>query len=66
MALDQCKPKIEEFVKCSKESGLLVVFKCRDHNKAMNECLNSYNTKEKFEEYKKKREAEVLEASQSK
>lgn len=37
----------------------MVVFKCRDQNKAMNECLHQYTNPEQFQLYREKREAEI-------
>ena len=50
----QCDPAIRAFVECSKREGLLVVFRCREQNKAMNACLHPLSTDVKYEEWKKK------------
>uniref|UniRef100_A0A803KBH2 COX assembly mitochondrial protein n=1 Tax=Xenopus tropicalis TaxID=8364 RepID=A0A803KBH2_XENTR len=34
-----CSDKVEAFTKCCKESGLLMVVKCRNENAALKECL---------------------------
>ena len=40
LAHKQCDGAIRDFVQCSKEAGILVVIKCREHNKRMNECVS--------------------------
>ena len=50
--LKQCKEKVEAFVNCSKAEGLMVVFRCRGHNNAMNACLGRFNTPENWEKVK--------------
>ena len=40
LAHKQCDGAIRDFVECSKEAGILVVIKCREHNKRMNECVS--------------------------
>lgn len=52
----------EKFALCAKEYNLLVVFKCRGHNKAMNDCLHQFTGDEQFQLYREKRAKEVLEA----
>lgn len=33
-ARENCKPEMEAFTKCAKETGIAVVFKCRELNRA--------------------------------
>lgn len=61
IALEKCREFVENFVLCSKENGMLVVFKCRSENKKVNECLKSITNKKAFEVYKEKRQSELLE-----
>ena len=42
---------ITAFAKCAKEQGWMVVFKCRDENRALNKCLEQYTNEEKREEW---------------
>ena len=63
IALQQCRDKVETFVKCSKASGLLVVFKCRAENETMNACLQEYTNETAFEEYRKKRQDHIVSES---
>ena len=52
MALAKCSQHVKEFALCAEEQGLLVVFKCRHHSKALNECMALHNSNEAFEKYK--------------
>ncbi|WZN67150.1 cytochrome c oxidase biogenesis protein Cmc1 [Chloropicon roscoffensis] len=53
LAHKQCDGAIRDFVQCSKEAGILVVIKCREHNKRMNECVSDYTTAEVLEGIKR-------------
>ena len=44
----KCKTEIENFLACSKEQGLMVVFRCREQNKEMNGCLRQYTATTRF------------------
>ncbi|XP_034031175.1 COX assembly mitochondrial protein homolog [Thalassophryne amazonica] len=41
-AKERCAEKVEAFTHCCKESGLLMVLKCREENSALKECLTKY------------------------
>mmetsp|Transcript_4730 Transcript_4730/g.5453 ORF Transcript_4730/g.5453 Transcript_4730/m.5453 type:complete len:109 (-) Transcript_4730:205-531(-) len=56
IAIEKCRDQINAFGKCAQESGLMVVFKCRDFNKELNKCMAIHNSHEAFEEYKAKNE----------
>ena len=58
-AIDKCKLQIKAFAECSKEEGLMVVFRCRDFQKEVNDCMAIYNSKEAFERYKKRHAADL-------
>ena len=60
IALQKCRDQVENFVACSKEVGLLVVFKCREQNAEMNQCLRQYTNDEAFQEFKKEREKTII------
>ena len=47
------------FSNCAKEQNLLVVFNCREENRAMNACLSQYTNETAFEEYKLRRSMEL-------
>ncbi len=49
--LSKCRPFVEAFANCSKENGMMVVFKCREQNDEMNKCINDDYSQEKFEKY---------------
>lgn len=38
-AKERCVEKVEAFNHCCKDSGFLMVFKCREQNAALKECL---------------------------
>ncbi|XP_041797733.1 COX assembly mitochondrial protein homolog [Chelmon rostratus] len=41
-AKERCAEKVEAFNHCCKESGFFMVFKCREQNAALKECLTTY------------------------
>eukprot|EP00980_Cylindrotheca_fusiformis_P030258 scaffold24613_cov176-Cylindrotheca_fusiformis.AAC.2 len=47
------------FRKCAKEEGVMVVFRCREFQKAVHECMAVYNSPERFEIYKKEHEEDL-------
>ncbi|CAK4702728.1 hypothetical protein LEN26_009033 [Aphanomyces euteiches] len=49
IALQKCREYTSAFVECSKENGMMVVFKCREQNRVLNECLHQYTNKEALE-----------------
>ncbi|XP_068179852.1 COX assembly mitochondrial protein homolog isoform X2 [Antennarius striatus] len=61
-AKERCAEKVEAFNHCCKESGLLMVFKCREQNAALKECLTfHYKDLEFFEQCKQEYISEKLE-----
>ena len=48
--------QIKAFAECGKEEGIMVVFRCRDFQASVNECMGVYNSKEAWEKYKKDHE----------
>lgn len=61
IAIAKCRDITSSFAACAQEQGMLVVFKCRAQNKAMNDCLHQFTGDEKFQEYREKRSKDVLE-----
>lgn len=61
IAIATCRNISEKFAECAKANGLMVVFKCRDHNKALNACLHQYTNDEQFEIYRQTREKNMAE-----
>ena len=53
LAIKKCEPHMRNFGQCAQENGLLVVFKCRDFNRKVNECMHEHNSPEAFEQYLK-------------
>lgn len=58
-AIKKCDVHLKNFGQCAQESGLLVVFKCRELNKKINECMAEHNSPEKFEAFLKANETEL-------
>ncbi|CDH48904.1 hypothetical protein RO3G_11140 [Lichtheimia corymbifera JMRC:FSU:9682] len=51
-ALEYCQSSIKEFVECSKEHNVTVMWTCRDKLKTMNTCLNSRTSREELDKLK--------------
>ncbi|XP_027986053.1 COX assembly mitochondrial protein homolog isoform X2 [Eptesicus fuscus] len=49
-ARERCSEQVQDFTKCCKESGILMVVKCRKENSALKECLTAYYTDPAFYE----------------
>ncbi|KAM6452778.1 COX assembly mitochondrial protein homolog isoform 1-T2 [Liasis olivaceus] len=49
-AKELCSEQVKDFTKCCKETGFLMVVKCRKENKLLKECLTSYYTDSAFYE----------------
>lgn len=58
-AIKKCEEHLKNFGRCAQDNGLLVVFKCRDLNKKINECMVEHNSPQKFEAYLKDHEEEL-------
>ncbi|XP_052042993.1 COX assembly mitochondrial protein homolog isoform X1 [Apodemus sylvaticus] len=41
-ARERCSEQVEDFTKCCKDSGILMVLKCRKENSALKDCLTAY------------------------
>ena len=52
-ARERCPEQVLDFIKCCKDSGILMVVKCWKENSALKECLTAYyNDLAFYEEYK--------------
>uniref|UniRef100_A0A1A8EQC4 COX assembly mitochondrial protein n=1 Tax=Nothobranchius korthausae TaxID=1143690 RepID=A0A1A8EQC4_9TELE len=61
-AKERCADKVEAFNQCCKETGFLMVFKCRKENSSLKECLTQhYQDPTFFEECKQQYIKEKLE-----
>ncbi|KAL9179407.1 hypothetical protein ACHAXT_008697 [Thalassiosira profunda] len=58
-AIKKCDVHMKQFGQCAQENGLLVVFKCRDLNKKINECMAEHNSPERFEAYLKEHQEDL-------
>ena len=59
----KCDTTIRAFAECAKEQSMMVVFNCREHNRAMNQCLSAYSTEEAFAAYKARRFDELQQSA---
>ncbi|MBZ3875561.1 COX assembly mitochondrial protein-like protein [Sciurus carolinensis] len=41
-ARERCSEQVQDFTNCCKDSGILMVVKCRKENSALKECLTAY------------------------
>ena len=58
-AIEKCSDHLKAFGQCAQDNGLMVVFKCRHLNKAINECMYRENSPEAFEQFLKDNQAEL-------
>ena len=58
-AIKKCEVHLKNFGQCAQDSGLLVVWKCRDLNRKINECMHEHNSPEAFEAYMKANQDEL-------
>ncbi|XP_025231294.1 COX assembly mitochondrial protein homolog isoform X1 [Theropithecus gelada] len=49
-AKERCSEQVQDFTKCCKNSGVLMVVKCRKENSALKECLTAYYNDPAFNE----------------
>ncbi|XP_056631902.1 COX assembly mitochondrial protein homolog [Diorhabda carinulata] len=52
--VEKCFKEVEEFTKCGKDAGLLMVFNCRAENDRLKSCLTHWYRDEDFKERCKK------------
>ncbi|KAM9601143.1 COX assembly mitochondrial protein homolog isoform 3-T4 [Trichechus inunguis] len=41
-ARERCSEQVQDFTRCCKDSGILMVVKCRKENSALKDCLTAY------------------------
>ena len=58
-AMQKCDIPLKAFSTCAKEEGVMVVFRCREFKKAVDECMAVYNSPERFEIYKREHSADL-------
>jgi hypothetical protein len=51
-AMEKCDLQIGAFAECGQREGIMVVFRCREFQKDIAECMAVYNSPEAFEQYK--------------
>ncbi|KAI9323469.1 hypothetical protein BX666DRAFT_2022202 [Dichotomocladium elegans] len=51
-ALKHCQVEIKDFVECSKEHNVTVMWTCRSKLKIMNNCLNTQTSREELDKLK--------------
>jgi hypothetical protein len=60
LGLKACDNAIRAYWVCRQETGLMVVFKCRQENDAMKKCLTDFTTrKDEFDAFRAKRVGEI-------
>lgn len=52
IALIKCRDQVQAFGRCAQETGLMVVWKCRDKSKEVNACLATQGGEEEWQKYK--------------
>merc|ERR1719356_611062 len=57
--MERCSGHLREFGRCAQENGLMVVFRCRELNRRVNECMAEHNSHEKFEAFIRENETEL-------
>lgn len=58
-AIKTCDPHLKAFGQCAQENGLMVVFRCRELNKKINDCMMEHNSEEKFQAYLRENQDEL-------
>jgi hypothetical protein len=58
-AMEKCDLQIGAFAECGQQEGLMVVFRCREFQKDVTECMTVYNSPEAFEAYKEIHSADL-------
>ncbi|KAL0089341.1 hypothetical protein J3Q64DRAFT_1728159 [Phycomyces blakesleeanus] len=51
-AIEYCQDSMKEFVQCSKEHNVTVMWTCRDKLKTMNNCLKGRTSREELDKLK--------------
>jgi COX assembly protein 1 len=60
VARKKCDEKIKAFADCAEVNGLMVVFRCREHNDLMNNCLHQYTNEAAFDVFRRAKAKEGL------
>ncbi len=50
-----CDGKVKAFVECSKAEGLMVIVRCREQNRAMNDCAQQLTDDKHWEEFRQRK-----------
>ncbi|KAL7487345.1 hypothetical protein ACHAW6_012944 [Cyclotella cf. meneghiniana] len=58
-AIKTCDEHLKAFGQCAQDNGLLVVFRCRELNRRINDCMREHNSEEKFQAYLKENQEEL-------
>ena len=64
VARKQCHDMMAQFAECAKANGLMVVFRCRLQNRAMNECLHAWTNKDQLALLQTQREQQMQQMQQ--
>ena len=55
-----CDDKVKAFVECSKAEGLMVIMRCREQNRAMNDCAQQLTDEKHWEEFRQRKIVRVV------
>jgi len=58
-AMKKCDLQLKAFADCAKAEGVMVIFRCREFQSAVNECMAVYNSNERWEIYKEEHAADL-------
>ena len=53
-SMQKCNLQIKAFAECGRDEGLMVIFRCREFQKEVTDCMAVYNSEEQFQLYKQK------------
>jgi Cytochrome c oxidase biogenesis protein Cmc1 like len=58
-SMKKCELPMKAFADCAKTEGVFVVFRCREFQSAVNECMQVYMSNERWEMYKEEHAADL-------
>jgi Cytochrome c oxidase biogenesis protein Cmc1 like len=58
-SMKKCELPMKAFADCAKTEGVFVVFRCREFQSAVNECMQVYMSNDRWEMYKEEHAADL-------
>ena len=58
-AMKKCDLQMKAFAECAKAEGVLVVFRCKEFQAEINECMQVYMSNERWDMYKDEHAADL-------